>query len=68
MSINANFRSPSLTPGIGGKTTAGTAQQAKKALAKGVQDGGSVTAYKPRGDMSGANGIHDYFSALGYDA
>ena len=45
-----------------------TAALAKRALAKGIQDGGPVTEYKPTSDRSGASGENDYWSALGYDA
>ena len=37
-------------------------------MAKGIQDGGPVTEYKPTSDRSGASGENDYWSALGYDA
>jgi len=41
---------------------------ARAARLKGMGDGGPVNQIKVTSDQSGATGINDYFSALGYDA
>lgn len=44
------------------------AKMARQAVLRGVQNGGGVTEVKLHTDQSGASGVNEYFSALGYTA